>query len=482
VKNCVAERIDAAASCSAMRTQRFFDRAAVWTAGLYALLACAGYAAWKRALAERSGDPAEFENMLWNASHGHGLQTALEGGVNHLAVHWSPILYVLVPLYRATGSLHIVHALVAVGVALAGLLIYRRFRGEPLGGAALAGMIVFLLHPTIVLQTFMEFHELALAPLPLVGLVLAHERRSLGGAALCAAALATIREDNALVLATLGVLALFEARNRRLAMIELGFAALLVAAYVGIGVHLLGHDRVPSVFAAEYGQWGATPVQAAVFVATHPLAVVRHLASRPVLSYGAQILAPFLGILPFRSALSLAGVPSLLLNLFSAVGSRQLQPRMHYSVAPVSMFAVAMMKGMQRSRLGPLLCWLACALTVATVPVWALRARQRANPYRAEVRRVLAVLPDSASVAAPGYMLGELAARPTIGFVWREGVTRLDYVVVEDADRKFYPGTSVDTFYTPALGAALHREGYVDVPVPHGWHVFHQMQTPRIQE
>ncbi|MEO6463044.1 MAG: DUF2079 domain-containing protein, partial [Candidatus Eisenbacteria bacterium] len=103
----------------------FPDRTDRWArlgAFAYAAAGFAMYCFWKSSLAERSGDPAIFENMLWNAAHGNGLRTALEGGRHHLAVHFSPILYLFVPPYALAPSLHVLHAAVALGNAAAGYL------------------------------------------------------------------------------------------------------------------------------------------------------------------------------------------------------------------------------------------------------------------------------------------------------------------------------------------------------------------------
>ncbi|MEO6461554.1 MAG: DUF2079 domain-containing protein, partial [Candidatus Eisenbacteria bacterium] len=228
------------------------DRADAWVRlglVLYAVAAFAFYCFWKASLAERNGDPAIFENMLWNAAHGHGLRTSLEAGQHHLAIHFSPILYLLVPLYALFPSLHVAHAAVAISTAVAGGLLYRRFRSTLGTTAAAMGMAAFLLHPTIAVQNFMEFHELALAPAAGIGLLLAHEARKTRWVAACGLALVSIREDTPILIATLGLCALlFDRTRRRLGGLELAIAALGVALYLAVGVALLGDGQVAGVF------------------------------------------------------------------------------------------------------------------------------------------------------------------------------------------------------------------------------------------
>src|SRR5438034_43083 len=70
--------------------------------------------------------------------------------------------------------------------------------------AALPAMFAFLLCPTIVLQTFMEFHEQALAILPLTLLLISWSDGRRSGVGWSALALLAVREDNALLVMALG--------------------------------------------------------------------------------------------------------------------------------------------------------------------------------------------------------------------------------------------------------------------------------------
>ena len=74
------------------------ESAAAWISALYAATTYAWYVVWRQFFAERSADEAIFENVLWNGTHGNGLRTWVENGVPHLAVHFSPVLYLLLPL------------------------------------------------------------------------------------------------------------------------------------------------------------------------------------------------------------------------------------------------------------------------------------------------------------------------------------------------------------------------------------------------
>ena len=461
--------------------------AAVAIGALYAIASSAWYVIWRSAFAERSADEAMFENLLWNAVHGHGLRTVVEGGVPHLAVHFSPVLYLLVPLYAVFGSMHVVHFTTTLLTAVAGVLFHRHVARALDERAALPAMVAFLLTPTIVLQTFMEFHEQALAILPLTVLLVSHADARRAASLWSALALLSVREDNALLVAALGAVSLLDPRRRTTGGLLLLLGAGWLVAWRAVVIPVLGSGELPGVFGGTYSVWGSTPGQVVRAVLTHPLDVVRHVLAPVPVRYLALLLAPVLGVLPFGSTLAVVALPQLAMVLLADHDARQFQIRMHYSVAPavVLMFAaVATLQRFDAARSG--LAGLArrwaplamMAVVLVLSPGWALRAAARLNPYRAQIREVLAAVPDTASVTAPGYLLNHLAARPRFALGWREELPGTEYIVLEDSSRFFLQGTTVDAFLTPSFDSLLTAGGYAKVLDRHGWHVYRRSVSP----
>lgn len=462
---------------------RDHDRMAVaaWC-GLYALAATTWYALWQARFAERSADEAIFENLLWNATHGNGLTTFIEGaGIPHLAVHFSPVLYLLCPFYAVFHSMIVVHALVAAGVAAAGYGVHRyatRTAGEqPAHWLTLA----FLLHPTIVLQTFMEFHEQALAILPLTLLLIAWLEDRRLPTVLWALALLTIREDNALPVIVLGLMALTQRGRRRvgLALVLLGAAD--IGAWRMFAGGALGGSRLPPVFAGTYSMWGETPGEVLRGLSSQPVRVLQHLLSPYPVRYLATLLVPFLLVLPFRSPLVWAMVPQLMMVLLATPGSRVYEARMHFSIVPVIVLFFASMSTVvpARATAGARSRWLRrwvpvgmLSVVVLAAPVWMGRAARRLSPFAPEIRRVLATIPDTASVTAPGYLLNHLAGRPRIALAWNDDILHTEYVILEDSSRFFFKGRTVDVFYSPRLDSLLAHARYSRALEYRGWHVY----------
>lgn len=461
------------------------SRVAAWVCALYALATSGWYVVWRHGFAERSADEAIFENLLWNVVHGNGLRTSVEGGLPHLAVHFSPVLYLLAPLYAVFPSMHVVHFLAAALAAFAGYRFHRHVARTLDERSALPATIAFLLCPTLVLQTFMEFHEQALAILPITLLLVSWSQERRSRTLWAALALLTVREDNALLVIALGVVSLFDPRRRMtgglLAILGIGW----LVSWRAVMLPILG-GQFPDVLGNTYASWGSTPGAITRAVLSQPLAALRHVLAPVPLKFLALLLAPVLGLLPFGSPLVLVLVPQLLMILLAEHDSRMFQIRMHYSLAPalVALFAaIATLSRFDAARAGlPTLLrrWAPVtmmAVTVLMTPGWALRAGSRLNPYATQIREVLAALPDTASVSAPGYLLNHLAARPRLQLMWSAELPATQYVILEDSSRFFLQTTTVDVFYTPPLDSLLRAGGYRPVTERHGWHVY-RLVTP----
>jgi len=452
-----------------------------WVCALYLAVTFAWYVAWRHFLAERSADEGMFENILWNGVHGSGLRSWIEGGVPHLAVHFSPILYLLLPFYALTGSMHVVHLAVSALTAAAGLVFHRHVRHSLDERSALPAMVAFLMLPTIILQTFMEFHEQSLAILPLTLLLVAwSERRGLV-VLVSALALLSVREDNALLLLALGVISVPDAGRRRMGVALLLLGASWLVAWRAIAIQSLGAGEFPGVFANTYSRWGESPGEAMRSVVTRPMDAMSHLMAPAPLKYLVLLLAPVLGLLPFGSCIVLVALPQLMLVLLADHDARQFQIRMHYSVAPAVILMFAAVSTLQKfDPARPALAmsirrWAPPAMMAVTLllaPGWALRAAGRLNPYASQIREVLRAVPDTASVSAPGYLLNHLAARPRIALQWEVRVPNTEYVVLEDSSRFFFKGTTVDVFYSSQFDSLLTSGGYDKVLDRHGWHVY----------
>src|SRR5580658_4212528 len=195
-------------------------------------------------------DLGEFVQTIATPLSGFG--DAPEGG-SHFLHHFSPILYLLSPLLLAIRSPLLLIAVQAVAGALVAPAIYLFARRRIPEHLARSVAIVALLYPALVGVVFTDFHENAFAPAAIAWLIYAVDARKFAlAAAFVLVALAT-KEDEALVLAALGVgYALYSARNgdRISARFAWGTALLSCAVFAG-------YFGIVRPLAGAHGAWFA---------------------------------------------------------------------------------------------------------------------------------------------------------------------------------------------------------------------------------
>jgi hypothetical protein len=159
---------------------------------------------------------------------------------------------------------------------------------------------------------------------------------------------------------------------------------------------------------------------------------------------------------------------------------------MHYSIVPVTLLYVGAIGTLgwlgareigigsngRRLRLARAAAVAMFAVSAATVPAWWVPAILRLNPHARELRAVTALVPDTASVTAPDYLLNQMARRPRIAKTWMGPLTTTSYVILQEPDSLGYSGIRQDTRYSKAAAETLRRAGYVAIHGRNGVHVW----------
>lgn len=166
----------------------------VWSAAaLYAVVWFA-LGAWRYDIFRASFDDGIFTQIVSSAFS--GFQGTPEfGGFNHLAVHFSPDLYLYAPLLLATHSTLALTALQAIGGGLVAPPVYWIARKRLPEGAAAACAIAALLYPPLDCITFADFHENGIEPAAVVWLLWAVDAKNVGAACALALFCLGIKED-----------------------------------------------------------------------------------------------------------------------------------------------------------------------------------------------------------------------------------------------------------------------------------------------
>jgi uncharacterized membrane protein len=190
---------------------------------------------WRYVIFRNGVDLGIFSQVV--AGLGHGFSSTAEGGVNHLLVHWSPVVATSWPFLHAFGPVGLEYfqaILVAAVVFPLWGLARARFRPA----LAFGVVAIAALNPILWANAVGDFHEMAFVPLLSATLVYALDRRRWTMSVVAAILLACTREDQFVVLAANGLLFVATAREnvaaKRVGWSVAAIAAVMAMAYFGL--------------------------------------------------------------------------------------------------------------------------------------------------------------------------------------------------------------------------------------------------------
>jgi uncharacterized membrane protein len=401
-------------------------------------------------------DLAFFDQVVWNASQGHGLRSSFVA-YDFLGQHFEPALLLLALLDRARASplWLLAGQSLALGLAVVPLwALAREWLGDRL--APPLACAAYLLQVGVARAAGFDFHTETLA-VPFVFLALLGAVRDDLRLLLLAGAVPVLcKEDGALVTIGVGLLAALVLHRRR-AGLALAAGGAAAGAIIVLGVMPRLRAGSPGDLIDRYRYLGSTPGQVVLHLVTTPRVWAGHLLSAPA---GPALLLALLGVglLPLlRPAVLAACLPVLLLALVSG-DPYQSALRLQYGLPAVPLLVAAAMAGWERCR-GRLTRALApAALLGGAVAVWVATAPLPGSSApdaldlgglgrAAAAGRALDRIPAGAPVAATGTLLTHLAERPLI-FELPSGVG-VPWVAVDEA------GTTTDQSRAAGYAAAV---------------------------
>jgi uncharacterized membrane protein len=386
----------------------------LWNALVVALFlalaaALCGIALWRYAIFRNDVDLGIFTQVI--AGIPDGFSSTAEGNVNHLLVHWSPIIVVSWPLLRALGPVGL-ECFQAILVAAVVFPIWglARARFNPL--PALALVAVAALYPVLWANGVGDFHEMAFVPLLSATLVYALDRRQWPLAIVIGLLLACTKEDQFVVLAVNGSLfaltARGDAQGKRAGWIICAVAITMSALYFGIVRHVL-NPNVPYL-SIRFFDWSG-PHQGGDLISSVLLPRVR---------YALIILAP-VAFLPCISRYGLFLIPGFA-EIFASHQPVAIVPGAHYS-ALLSGYALAgfvdgafrLKAQMPRFAKGLVVAAAIVAIGVqffaSPMEYWYYLYR-RPNVHDAQLEATLRQLPRNADVGAEDEIFAHLGRDP----------------------------------------------------------------------
>ncbi|MBN1584898.1 DUF2079 domain-containing protein [Candidatus Uhrbacteria bacterium] len=387
-------------------------------------------------------DLAYFGQVFWNSLHGDLFAQTLHPHLS-LGDHAELAIPLLLPLYAVWADPRML--LILQQAALAGaawpiyLLAVRRFSASGATGKWLkAGPLIlaasWLLCPSVQNLGLFEFHILPFALLPLFFLLLEYDRGRLKPFLFWTVLALLVREDVALAVFAVGILAWIEGKPK----IWRWLPVVLAAAWFALSMLVISRFSLGGgyKFMVYYSWLGETPWQAAWGIVRHPVAVLRHVLT----VFNFEMVLGFLMPMAFLPLLAprflvLAILP-LLQIILGAPGGGALVVNTHYATLflPAVFFgaAVGLVRlpgllsrlaifgsGQVNSVSGGLLALTVTYSALTLGPFLpAVAAAVRPDPLvaeRAEIaRRMLSRIPDDSPVAAGYGLMPALSSRPRL--------------------------------------------------------------------
>ncbi len=265
---------------------------------------------WRYVIFRNDVDLGIFTQVI--ASTGSGFSSTVEGSVNHLLVHWSPIIVLAWPFLHIFGPFGLeVFQAVVVAATLIPIWALARVRFSP--AVALAIVAVAALYPILCANGVGDFHEMAFVPVLSATLVYAFDRRRWALGIVSALLLACTKEDQFVMLGVNGVLCVAcIGRNRdekRFGLALLATAVVMATAYFAVvRTVLTPHLAYGSLHFFDWRQTGTafTPVAFLVPRISYVLAILAPLAFLPCISrYGLFLIPGFIEILASHEPVTL---------------------------------------------------------------------------------------------------------------------------------------------------------------------------------
>ena len=382
----------------------------------YALLSVCRY----RRMATMSWDLGIFEEAIRNYAHLHAPVADLKGpGANLLGDHFSPIIATLAPVYRVFPTPVTLLTAQAVLFAVSSVPVTRlaaRLLGRTSGVAIGAA---YGLSWGVQRAVDFDFHEIAFA-VPLIAFALeAVVRQRWRAAFWWSVPLVLVKEDLGITVAAIGVLLLWQVPKddgrlrRALGLTVFGIAAFVLTVTVIIPAFNAGggYDYWTKIGESDGPGW-----------TTHWF----DIKLKTVL----WLLFPTTGLLALRSPLLVVALPTLAWR-FASGDEHYWSTDWHYSAVVMPVIFLALVDAMDRCRRGgpPWLDWyvrrlptavLAAALALTTnLPLSDLTSEgtYRAGPRAAAAQRLLAGIPDGATVEANVPLISHLTNRTRVFWI-----------------------------------------------------------------
>jgi uncharacterized membrane protein len=390
------------------------------------------------------------------------------GPINYIADHFSPIFYLVAPVYAlwqdARSLLVLQSLLLGLGAIPVYLIARRRLNSAALSVALSAA---YVLYPALHGVNTFDFHQIALVTPLLLWALYFLERDRLRPFLLFLALALITKEEVGLTVAAFGVYLFFARRRYALGAGLAAFGAAYFVVVVGYVMPALG--GIPQVY--RFGGLmaeGSTGLPAvARTLLTNPLYVLTYIITDPgKLTFLVQLLTPVIGAPLLAGAAWVLALPGLAVALLSSVAPNY-SIASHYSAITTPFVFFMAVLGLARldvrkfNRLA-----LAAAVLVAGLGMnyeygWLygklFHGFPQPTPHQQAAASFFAQIPRDASVSTLSDLLPHLSNRENVYLF--PAVNDADYILFDaDTRANFWPFVSRNARHEATLALAPHLQ------------------------
>lgn len=371
-------------------------------------------------------DHGLFAQMFHNMKESGQMVTTYERNelMSHFKVHFSPIFYLLLPLYMifpSSQALLVINGFIIISGIVPLMFLCKRFKLSNI--ATLLFCICYAIYPTFIGNGLWGLHENAfLAPL-ILWLFYFSEKDCTIGAVIFAVLLLCVKEDAAMYLAIIALYYIVSgkslARNFILLALSLlcfGAVTMLMQKY-GLGI------MSASRFGNYIGKDGSlfTLIRSVI---ENPAFTLSQVFTQEKLLFLLQMFAPlcFLPLMGKKPARLILFIPMLLINLMTRY-SYGYDIYFQYTLGSAAILfylSVAAYSEMGEKRKKTLICATLCSTVMACSTYLSPGYLGRTDDVKQrneEIKQALSVIPDDASVAATDSPAGNLTERDELYYI-----------------------------------------------------------------
>ena len=396
-------------------------------------------------------DLAVFEQSFWQTLHGKFMYNIFENK-NHFAVHFSPFLVILVPLYALWQSPYLLLISQSLALALAALPLYLLAKDLLNKKWAIVTAILYLIYPSLHWLNLFDFHEVPFAiPLILAAFYFLNKNDHLkSGIFLILTALVA---ENMIVAVFFIGLYLFLFKNRKLG---LAVASASLIYFILVGKILMPALGGGIVRLYRYAQFGQTATEIIIGVITQPALTFQTIFTSAKMLYLLKIFlsAAFLPIIAWPTLILL--VPGLLQNLLTSLEFQFVNFYQYDSIIIPFIFigAIFGLKKLLATKIPEKLLLGLIIILAAAGFLWNsilsplnFPLPRYTNERAAAFRKIIKLIPAQTSVASHTNLVPHLAHRE---YIYMNGFEQflVDYVILDGQDLFGFPNQqSFDQYF-----------------------------------